>query len=112
MDFQTSTAEANGNEVVAKEIEERIKSFEQIRELISADTLKTMQLLGFNYKAAIGEPLTLMLRNYILTKVPEPDQIKYFERLITPQMAEILKNKTAYENFKNLIGNGATNPQK
>lgn len=22
------------------------------------DTLKTMQLLGFNYKAAIGEPLT------------------------------------------------------
>ena len=30
----------------------------QLRELISADTLKTMQLLGFNYKAAIGEPLT------------------------------------------------------
>ena len=31
---------------------------EQIKELISVDTLKTMQLLGFNYKAAIGEPLT------------------------------------------------------
>ncbi|MCH4282857.1 MAG: hypothetical protein LKF83_06930 [Solobacterium sp.] len=26
--------------------------------LISVDTLKTMQLIGFNYKAAIGEPLT------------------------------------------------------
>lgn len=33
-------------------------SLEQLRALISADTLKTMQLLGFNYKAAIGEPLT------------------------------------------------------
>lgn len=33
-------------------------SFEAIKELISIDTLKTMQLLGFNYKAAIGEPLT------------------------------------------------------
>ena len=33
-------------------------SFESIKELISIDTLKTMQLLGFNYKAAIGEPLT------------------------------------------------------
>jgi hypothetical protein len=33
-------------------------SFNQIRQLISADTLRTMQLLGFNYKAAIGEPLT------------------------------------------------------
>lgn len=29
-----------------------------MKELISVDTLKTMQLLGFNYKAAIGEPLT------------------------------------------------------
>lgn len=35
-----------------------INSYEQIKELISIDTLKTMQLLGFNYKAAIGEPLT------------------------------------------------------
>mgnify|MGYP003093976565 FL=1 len=26
--------------------------------LLDKDTLKTMQLLGFNYKAAIGEPLT------------------------------------------------------
>ena len=34
------------------------ESIEQLRALISADTLKTMQLLGFNYKAAIGEPLT------------------------------------------------------
>lgn len=45
----------------AKEISkvnEQVKSYEQIKELISVDTLKTMQLLGFNYKAAIGEPLT------------------------------------------------------
>lgn len=39
---------------------DRIKneSFDQLRKLVSADTLRTMQLLGFNYKAAIGEPLT------------------------------------------------------
>lgn len=34
-----------------------IETFEQIKELISVDTLKAIQLLGFNYKAAIGEPL-------------------------------------------------------
>lgn len=33
-------------------------AIEQMRHLISSDTLRTMQLLGFNYKAAIGEPLT------------------------------------------------------
>src|SRR6185369_12744529 len=34
------------------------ESFNQIKNLISVDTLKAIQLLGFNYKEAIGEPLT------------------------------------------------------
>lgn len=38
--------------------EETLSAFEPLKNLISVDTLKTMQLLGFNYKAAIGEPLT------------------------------------------------------
>lgn len=41
------------------------EAFEQLRALISADTLRTMQLLGFNYKAAIGEPLTEICANAI-----------------------------------------------
>lgn len=40
-------------------------SYDQFLNLISVDTLKTMQLLGFNYKAAIGEPLTEMCANAI-----------------------------------------------
>ena len=42
-----------------------IESFEQFKELISIDTLKTMQLLGFNHKLAIGEPLTNLCANAI-----------------------------------------------
>lgn len=42
-----------------------IDSFESFKELISVDILKTMQLLGFNYKAAIGEPLTELCANAI-----------------------------------------------
>lgn len=45
-----------------------IETYEQIKELIGVDTLKTMQLLGFNYKAAIGEPLTQLCANAILSK--------------------------------------------
>ena len=33
-------------------------SVETLIELLNKDTLKTMQLLGFNYKEAIGQPLT------------------------------------------------------
>lgn len=42
-----------------------VESFNAIKDLISIDTLKTMQLLGFNYKAAIGEPLTQLCANAI-----------------------------------------------
>ena len=42
-----------------------VDSFEVFKDLISVDTLKTMQLLGFNYKAAIGEPLTEICANAI-----------------------------------------------
>ena len=42
-----------------------IENFESLKALISVDTLKTMQLLGFNYKAAIGEPLTQICANAI-----------------------------------------------
>lgn len=46
-----------------------VDSFGVLKELISVDTLKTMQLLGFNYKAAIGEPLTKICADTISSMV-------------------------------------------
>ena len=102
---QISSASSIGEEAVEK-VKTQAESYEQIKELISVDTLKTMQLLGFNYKAAIGEPLTLMLKNFILSKVSEPDPFKIFNKIVTPEMVEILKNKAAYDNFRQITGIG------
>lgn len=55
--FQMISASQKGQGEVDK-INNQVQGYEQLKELISVDTLKTMQLLGFNYKAAIGEPLT------------------------------------------------------
>lgn len=55
--FQLLSAIPKGAEEVQKVIVQ-VRRYEQLKELISVDTLKTMQLLGFNYKAAIGDPLT------------------------------------------------------
>ena len=100
---QISSAEQISSEAV-EAVKSQVESYEQIKELISVDTLKTMQLIGFNYKSAIGEPLTLMLKNFILSKVTEPDSLKAFEKIVTPEMVEILKDDTAYENFKKITG--------
>lgn len=63
--FQLADADTKGEKEMAK-VEAQVESYEKIKELISVDTLKIMQLLGFNYKAAIGEPLTQICANAIL----------------------------------------------
>ena len=50
---------SNGDEEQKKVQRE---TMEQFRELINTDTLRTMQLLGFNHKAAIGEPPKALCR--------------------------------------------------
>lgn len=62
--IQLAGAYQKGSEEMQK-VTKQVESYEQIKELISVDTLKTMQLLGFNYKAAIGEPLTEICANTI-----------------------------------------------
>lgn len=54
---QIASALSKGAEELEK-VTKQADSYERLKELVSSDTLKTMQLLGFNYKAAIGEPLT------------------------------------------------------
>lgn len=100
---QIAGAKPLGEEAV-EAVKKQVESYEQIKALISVDTLKTMQLLGFNYKAAIGEPLTLTLKNFILSKVAEPDSLIALQKIVTPEMVEILKDETAYENFKQITG--------
>lgn len=38
---------------------------EILKSLLSKETLRILQLVGFNYRAAIGEPLTELVRNKI-----------------------------------------------
>lgn len=49
---------------------EQRQSIDTLIKLLNKDTLKTMQLLGFNYKEAIGEPLTdacsTLIRNSLI----------------------------------------------
>ncbi len=54
-----------------------IETFEQLQKLINVDTLKAMQLLGFNYKAAIGEPLTELCKNAIFSKSKSAGNTSY-----------------------------------
>ena len=46
---------------------------EPLKAVLSTETLTILQLVGFNFKAAIGEPLTQLVQHLILSKVPDAD---------------------------------------
>lgn len=45
-----------------------------IKGLVTPETLTIMQLVGFNFRRAIGEPLTTLVERLILAQVPRPEE--------------------------------------
>lgn len=43
-----------------------------VHSIISVETLTILQLLGFNFKKAVGEPLTLLVAALISARMPSP----------------------------------------
>ena len=55
--------------------QESMAVFGSVESLLSRDTLKAMQLLGFDYKKAIGDPLTEVCADTIRAKL-KPSTVK------------------------------------
>lgn len=54
----------------AEEDNDTENSLNTLVNLLNSDTLRTLQLLGYNYKEAIGVPLTKVTADFILNKFP------------------------------------------
>lgn len=75
---------------------------EAIKSLVSVETVTIMQLVGFNFRRAIGEPLTLLVERLILQQVPSTDvseelqvlnarrEVAYLEALSDPDARRAL----------------------
>ena len=62
--------------------EDQKETVEQLSSLLSVETLAVMQLLGFNYKRAIGEPLTVLSQRtnlLALEIIKDPEASKRYE---------------------------------
>jgi hypothetical protein len=79
------------------------QAIEAIKSLVTIETLTIMQLVGFNFRRAIGEPLTILVERLILSRVLAPDQTvelqslqlrqqaAYFEALKDPEARRLLE---------------------
>lgn len=75
-----------------------------LKPIISVETLTVLQLIGFNFKKGIGEPLTHLISEYIKSKQPMEKTTDYelqklnFENNI--QFYKMLNDLDAYERYK------------
>lgn len=92
-------AEAGGND----ETDEMI---DLLQPILSVETITVLQLLGFNFKKAIGEPLTTLVSQLIGSKTPaSPDAASQAHRLsLELQLAttSLAQDEAAYERFRRL----------
>jgi hypothetical protein len=100
---QTSSGE---NSAAAANIENAI---DVLTPLLSVESLTVLQLVGFNFKKAIGEPLTLLLQKFITSKVPvDPQSNLENNKLVMTFNIELLKvaqDKEASDRWERLKSN-------
>ena len=101
---QTSSGE---NSAAAANME---KAIDSLAPLLSVEMLTVLQLVGFNFKKAIGEPLTLLLQEFITSKVPaDPQSTLELNKLALTYNTEALKvaqDKDASERWEQMKTKG------
>lgn len=77
-----------------------------VQPILKPETLTVLQLLGFNFRRAIGEPLTQLLRNSILAQSPStPEAAEELQRLsLQREVAylEIAQDSEAFQRLREL----------
>lgn len=107
---EESDSEMNEEAVNAADAKKQasLEQLDLMKPLLSVETANVLQLLGFNFRRAIGEPLTSLCESLILAKVGSSDDLQ-----LQLQLAS-LRNQTAliglagdpeaYKRFRSLMG--------
>lgn len=84
---------------------EAAEALDAIKSLVTPEMLTILQLVGFNFRRAIGEPLTTPIERLILSRIPAPDratelqalqlrqQVAYFEAIADPEVRRMLTDE-------------------
>lgn len=99
-------------ELIKKNNKENTKdiseTLDMIKPLLSKEMFNILQLLGFNFKQAIGEPLTTLIRGMISSKTPaSPEQTVELQLQIEKRQTEyfkIIQDEEASQRLLEFIG--------
>lgn len=83
-------------------------TIESIESILSTEMFNVLQLLGFNFKRAVGEPLTDLANQAIASMTPPPAEDKAEIQALSIRrdnvLAEVAKDPDAYRRLRRLYG--------
>ncbi len=82
-------------------------SIDAIKPILSKEFFNMMQILGFNFKQAVGEPLTELLASWIRSNINITDRSMEMQLLTQQREIEYLKichDEAAYKRYMNGAG--------
>lgn len=80
------------------------EGIDMIKSVLSKETFNIMQIIGFNFKEAIGEPLTELLASFIRTKVynNKNQDIQILTQQREIEYLKICQDEDAYNRLKSI----------
>ncbi|HEV8063626.1 MAG TPA: hypothetical protein VGP46_02285 [Acidimicrobiales bacterium] len=100
--MERSIAAEGGDLTAANEV------FEGVSTLLSAEMITILQVIGFNFKRAIGEPLTQLIASLIASRTPaNPAAASEIQGLVLRQnlaYLEVAANPESFERLKTIMG--------
>lgn len=83
---------------------------ELVQPILSVETVTVLQLIGFNFRKAIGEPLTTLVGQLISSRTPTSPvvtlEIQRLELLREVAYLEVARDPEAHERLARMLGNG------
>lgn len=83
---------------------EQARNIESLKPLLSKDTINILQLLGFNFKKAIGEPLTQLINSLIFSTQRKDEILQHLRVQQEIELFKVVQDPEAYERFLQMTG--------
>lgn len=92
------------NKSPGEEADKAKEAIDLFKPILSKETFHILQLLGFNFQRAIGEPLTQLAKAAILSKIPMSSEVTTELQLVAEQkQIEYFKIIQDEESFQRLL---------
>lgn len=82
---------------------EKLEQIDAFAPLLSVDAVKVLQILGFNFRQALGEPLTELARKAILSRLPHPSDLQLESIRRDQAYLDLAMDAEAYARFREMF---------